>query len=158
MYHFIIFYKKYEECPMATTISMVASASIFLGIISTPLFILTMRDSSWLYGNLYIGIIPLVFFVLGILGKIYAPKCAHKIMVKRITENLEYGRYIAHKYPKYSTLVKELQPMYNEEDSRPITDYLVENSLKQAEKLKRKAPLLVLILILLGIFISYLNK
>lgn len=155
---YVIFYKAYKECPKATFISGFASVAIFLGIISLPLFILAMRDSSWLYGNYYIGILPATFFALGIYGKIKAPKYAHKDMVNRIKENLEYGRYIADKYPQHTLLVKELQPTYEENDSRPITDFLKEDSLEQAMKIRKRAPFLITFLVVLLIILNYINK
>ena len=155
MFGVYVVYKKYKECPGATLFSGLGAASIVVGIVFAPLLYLMTKDIGWMrWESIAVLVALLAFIILGACSMWYAPRHARKVLAKRIGADLEYGRYIASKYPQYVPLVKSLQPQYDENDPRPITDFY-----KQEQKVPLWRLLLCIgLLAALFVFLQFLRK
>ena len=121
---FVIPLIEYKECPSANAFYTFGVSAMIAGTLFIPLVYTTVKDLGWLrWESICFAGLFLLLIIGGFCSVRNAPRHAQKVLTKRIAADFEYGRYIAHKYPKYKPLVKSLQPLYSEYDSRPITDF-----------------------------------
>lgn len=148
----IIFWKKYKYSTRATTMSAMGAAAIAIGLIFTPLSVLVVADlgfHSWAWAFLSL---QGVFFLVGIPLMLFAPKQAKRDMDKRIMEDVEYARYLVRSFPEMREHVRELQPAYYEDPTRPIKDY---DKLAEAAKLPLWRRVLAAVLAIVVLVVLY---
>lgn len=119
----IIIWKKYKQSTRATFMSAMGATAIGCGLIFTPLTVLVVADlgfhsAAWAFLGLQAA-----FFLIGVPLMLFAPKQAKRDTDKRIVEDVEYARYLVQINPELKEYVRNLQPAYYEDPTRPIKNY-----------------------------------